>query len=201
MRVSVPPPGSAFLQSLCVGVMPQVPESGSCKGVSAGRDIQSHRAPLRAADEMRLGLQRRWWWAGFDPGHDLTAYWPQYARTPHNMPQAAAGSDYGDRRGRCVKAKRGRPPGRLLCGWRCGSQLRASKCGRIPARSRNCSHAEPCAPSCLPATSLLSRHERAEEEQHRRGIGAHSEGADRATYRPARAGLPLRESSQVITPD
>jgi hypothetical protein len=35
----------------------QVSELGSCKEGSAGPDIQSHRLPTRAADEMRLGRQ------------------------------------------------------------------------------------------------------------------------------------------------
>jgi hypothetical protein len=48
----------AFLQLLCVGEQSQVSESGSCKEVSAGPDIQSHRVPTRAVDEMRLGLRR-----------------------------------------------------------------------------------------------------------------------------------------------
>jgi hypothetical protein len=64
------------LQSLCVGEMSQVPESGSCKEASAGPDIQSNRAPTRAADEMRLGLRR--------PTHRA-----QHARTLHDMREAA----------------------------------------------------------------------------------------------------------------
>jgi len=36
-----------------------VSDLGSCKEVSAGPNIQSHRAPTRAADEMRLGCGAR----------------------------------------------------------------------------------------------------------------------------------------------
>jgi hypothetical protein len=62
--------------TLCVGEMLQVSELGSCKEVSVGPNIQSHRAPTRAADEMRLGFV-----APVHPAPD--------ARALHHMPEAA----------------------------------------------------------------------------------------------------------------
>ena len=67
-----------FCKLLCLGELSQVPESGSCEEVSAGPHLQSHWPTTRTADEMRLGLRRQ-------------AYWAQYARALHYMPQAAGG--------------------------------------------------------------------------------------------------------------
>jgi hypothetical protein len=92
-------------------------ELGSCKEASAGRDIQSHRAPTRAANAMRLGLRR-------------APCRAQYARAIHNMP-GAAGSlrrrpPKGDLGRGTLKAKRGRPAGpRMKCGWGCAQAYRA----------------------------------------------------------------------------
>ena len=104
-----------LLQSLCVGEMPQVSELGSCQEVSAGPDIQSHRAPTRAADEMRLGLRR-------------PAYRAEYARALHYMSEAAPGcsnpgSNQSHHRRRGPNVKRGPPGPRMKCGWGCGAQL------------------------------------------------------------------------------
>src|SRR5580700_1126360 len=102
------PPGSAFLQSLCVGEMSQVSEFSSCEEVSARPDIQSHRAPTRTADEMRLRLRRS------ATGRNMRAHFTICAKQP-------AGSDLVDPRRRNSQVKRGRPQGpRMRCGWGCG---------------------------------------------------------------------------------
>jgi hypothetical protein len=102
-----------FLQSLYVGDLSQVSELGSRKEVSVGPDIQSHRAPTRAADEMRRGLRR-------------PAYRSQYAGALHHMPKRPAPSDV-DRRMNS-KVKHGRPAGPLMkCGYGCGTRLTASQ--------------------------------------------------------------------------
>ena len=76
VTLSNPLPGSAFLQSLCVGEMSQVSELGSCKEISAGSDIQSHRMPTRTTNEIRLELQ-------------LPGFWARYARALHAMLEPA----------------------------------------------------------------------------------------------------------------
>jgi len=83
-----------FLQLLSVGEPSQASESGSCEEVSAGPDIQSHRALTRA--QMKCGCLHR----------------AQYARALHHMREAAGGIPQWDHRRRnsklSVAAHRGR---------------------------------------------------------------------------------------------
>jgi hypothetical protein len=108
-----------FCKLLCVGEMSQVSELGSCREISAGPDLQSHRAPPRAANEMRLGLRRR-------------AYGDPDARALHRI-IGAAGSRRrrGSTRGNSESCG-GRPPRRrMLYRW----ALRSANHGEPGART------------------------------------------------------------------
>jgi hypothetical protein len=100
-----------------------VSDLGSCKEASAGPDIQSHRAPPRTADEMRLGLRR-------------AVHRAQYARALRHMPEVGGNSEHGDRRGRNLSAKRGRPPGpRMPAAGAAVPDSPRAGCGRIAMRA------------------------------------------------------------------
>ncbi len=56
-------------------------------------------------------------------------------------PEAPAGSEHVDRRGRCLKANRGHPRGpRMKCGWGRGDVSRRGGCDRISPHARNAAH-------------------------------------------------------------
>jgi hypothetical protein len=73
-------------------------------------------------------------WEVSGRGADLTG--PQMRAHFTICPERPAASDHGDRQGRCLNAKRGRPSGRrILCGWRSGARLTASQ---MPAHFTIC---------------------------------------------------------------
>jgi len=76
------PPSSAVLPSMPVGELPQVSQLGSGRKVSAGPDLQSHWAPPRAADAVRMGVRRQ-------------TYRAPNARALYRMPEPTRGLGMG----------------------------------------------------------------------------------------------------------